>query len=679
MKTFLAGRLRNTSLPLGQGLLPLFEAVVNSIHSVDSRNQKDSGEIRIEIVRIPQTTLPFDDSKSKRGVAPLGAITGFKIIDNGVGFNDDNLSSFRTLDSDYKAELGCRGVGRLMWLKAFNRVEVTSDFVTSGDVISRRYFTFTPMEGVSTIKESEAPESSAPLTTVYLDNFSEEYSSRTSKTARVIANNLLEHCLWYFVRPGGAPTITLTDEDEYLSLSEVYDEYIVSSASTTTIALKDHPFELTHIKLKATSGKQPFVAWCAAGRLVQEEMIGGKIPGLYGKLSDESGDFVYACYVSSPFLTARVQSNRVGFDVDDIDETLFAGTNLSFKDIRKEVFASIENNLGDLLKENQEASLRRVESFSEHKSPRYRPLLKSFSREKLNVDPGISDRELEIHLHKLLMELEGNLLSEGQELMNYGASETPEQYRARLDGYLTKVEDIKKSDLANYVFHWKVVLDILQKVMSRQADRKYSREELVHELIIPMRRTSGEVTADKTNLWLIDERLAFHNFLASDKTLSAMPITSSTSTKEPDIVALNVFDEPLLVAEGETLPLASITVVEIKRPMRNDADFTEDKNPILQALGYLERIRNGETQTEKGRLIPESKDVPGYCYVLCDITPSMKTQCKLLDLRITADKMGYFGYNTNYNAFIEVLSFDRLFNAATQRNRAFFDKLGLPN
>ena len=32
----------------------------------------------------------------------------------------------------------------------------------------------------------------------------------------------------------------------------------------------------------------------------------------------------------------------------------------------------------------------------------------------------------------------------------------------------------------------------------------------------------------------------------------------------------------------------------------------------------------------------------------------------------------------NYKAYIEVVSFDRLLNGARERNRAFFDKLGLP-
>jgi hypothetical protein len=45
---------------------------------------------------------------------------------------------------------------------------------------------------------------------------------------------------------------------------------------------------------------------------------------------------------------------------------------------------------------------------------------------------------------------------------------------------------------------------------------------------------------------------------------------------------------------------------------------------------------------------------------------------------MTSDKMGYFFYSKTFTALVEVISYDRLVNAAKERNRAFFDKLGLP-
>ena len=53
-------------------------------------------------------------------------------------------------------------------------------------------------------------------------------------------------------------------------------------------------------------------------------------------------------------------------------------------------------------------------------------------------------------------------------------------------------------------------------------------------------------------------------------------------------------------------------------------------------------------------------------------------RCMHAGLSITSDHLGYFGYNPNFKAYIEVMSFDRLVNAPRERNRAFFDRLGLP-
>ena len=679
MNTYLRGRLRNTPLPRSHGLLPLFEAVVNSIQGIAALNQDSSpGEITIEIVRLPQASLNFDSSKTKRGAPPTEPITGFRVIDNGIGFDAKNLESFETLDSDYKASEGCRGVGRLLWLKAFDRIRISSDFVDVDGAFKRRTFTFNATHGVDNVELAALPEAEGRKTSVHLDGFKQIYRDRSPKIARTIANALFEHCLWYFVREGGAPRIKVQDGSELIDLEDVYQECMFSSSRRQTISLKGQNFDLIHLKLKSTSPGQPFIAWCAAGRVVEEEGIAGKVAGLHGRIRDETGEFIYACYVTSEFLDQRVRPERIGFDLDETADDLFSETDISREDIRDVVINAAKEFLSEYLQESLKAGRERVEQFVALRAPRYRPILSRIAEEKLAVDPGISDKDLDLLLHKQLSEIEGALLVEGHAIMQFGREESSNDYRARLAAYLQKADDIKKSDLANYVFHRKVILDILQKAVERGADGKYVKEELIHELIMPLRKTSNEVKLDSCNLWLIDERLAFHDFLASDKPLSSMPITDSTESKEPDLCVLNVFDEPILVSDDNRLPLASIVIVEIKRPMRDDAGPGEDKDPVEQALGYLERIRTGGAKTASGRPIPKSDEIPGFCYAICDLTPSVERRCKLLGLRVTSDRQGYFGFNDNYKAYIEVISFDRLLNAARERNRAFFDKLGLP-
>lgn len=669
LQTNLKGRLRNTSLPKSHGLMPVFEAVVNSIHSIEETNNTTDGKVILRINRTTQGSLDLE-AKSQ------SPIIGFTIIDNGCGFDEANFKSFETLDSDHKIDKGCRGVGRLMWLKVFGLVEVESHFFDVDDKLKKRIFRFDDKSGVHGEKVVEATYEKSG-TIIKLLDFDENFRKQVPAKGQSIANQLLEHVLWYFVRQGSAPKILLEDADEVFDLDLLLQEHMHASAFLETITIRGHQFELTHIKFRASVNKKHQLALCAANRLVKEESIQGKIPGLYGKISDVSGEFTYTCYISSDYLNQHVRSERTSFDIaEDVEDML---NEVSFKDIREAVLIRTKEYLQDILAENVSAGRRRVDDFINNHAPRYRPIANYVPEELLIVDPEKSDKELELHLHAQWYEVERQLVSEGHDIMLPQNREHVEEYKERLGDYLRKAGDLKKSDLANYVSHRKVIIDLLQKSIERLEDGKYAREDIIHELIMPMRKDSVEVFLDSCNLWLIDERLAFHNYLASDKTLSSMPITGNESTKEPDLLSLRVFDNPLLVNDQISFPLAAITVIEIKRPMRNDMREGEDKDPIDQALSYLERIREGKVTTKSGRPIPGNNDIPGYCYVLCDLTESMHRRCRRANLRITSDGMGYFGYNEPSHAYIEVISFDQLVKTARERNRAFFDKLGLPS
>lgn len=669
LQTNLKGRLRNTSLPKSHGLMPVFEAVVNSIHSIEEKGNADNGKIVLRINRATQGGLDLD-------AKALPPIIGFTITDNGCGFDETNFKSFETLDSDHKIDKGCRGVGRLMWLKVFDLVEVESHFLDADGELKKRVFRFDDKLGVHGEKVVDATEQQSG-TLIKLVGFDDNFRKQVPCKGLSIANQLLEHVLWYFVRQGSAPKILVEDAGEVFDLDHLLEEHMHASAFLETITIRDYSFDLTHIKFRASVNKKHQLALCAANRLVKEESIQGKLPGLYGKISDASGEFTYTCYVSSDYLNEHVRSERTSFDIaEDVEDML---NEVSFKDIREAVLLRTKEYLQDVLAENVSAGRKRVDDFINNHAPRYRPIANYVAEELLIVDPEKSDKDLELHLHAQWYEVERQLVSEGHDIMQPQNEEHVEEYKERLSEYLRKAEDLKKSDLANYVSHRKVIIDLLQKSIERLEDGKYAREDMIHELIMPMRKDSNEVFLDSCNLWLIDERLAFHNYLASDKTLNAMPITGNKSTKEPDLLSLRVFDNPLLVNDQTSFPLTSITVVEFKRPMRNDMREGEEKDPIDQALGYVERIREGQAKTKSGLLIPRNHDIPAYCYVVCDLTSTMIKRCKNFSLTMTADGMGFFGYNPNYKAYIEVISFNQLVKAAKERNRAFFDKLGLPS
>ena len=226
IETNLRGRLRNTSLPKSRGLLPLFESLINSIHGLEEAEiSTEQGLICIVIERAPNL---FDGTAGVvHGRPASGHIVGFRVIDNGVGFNEANFNSFRTLDTEYKTTKGGRGIGRLLWLKAFNRVDISSYFLDARGQLKRRSFNFSP-DGITNNTVKDAGNGARLETVVHLVGFDNGYRTYTLKTGSAIAKAIVEHCLWYFVRPGGAPKIIVQDQREEISLDEQFEDLMHS-------------------------------------------------------------------------------------------------------------------------------------------------------------------------------------------------------------------------------------------------------------------------------------------------------------------------------------------------------------------------------------------------------------------------------------------------------------------
>ena len=79
MKLNLLGRVRNTRLSHSNALLPLFEAVINSIHAIEEVGPATLGEIKVFIERAKTQQMKID------GTGPIDPINSFRITDNGSG------------------------------------------------------------------------------------------------------------------------------------------------------------------------------------------------------------------------------------------------------------------------------------------------------------------------------------------------------------------------------------------------------------------------------------------------------------------------------------------------------------------------------------------------------------------------------------------------------------------
>ncbi|MGL4092056.1 hypothetical protein [Agrobacterium cavarae] len=681
MDTNLTGRLRNLVLPRKSGLIPLFEAVVNSVHAIEERFQSASdisndGLITIKILR-QNHQLNFDSPLSLQHNTP---ITGFEIVDNGIGFNDQNWTSFKRLDFTLKTNKGCKGIGRLTWLKAFRDATIESRF-TDQQGMSQRNFTFSSENEITGGEKEELHASAAPGTRVLLRDFEETYADAVEKSADTIATRVLEHMLWYFVREGGVPRIVIQDDaaEVQIDLNDVYDKHMNAQSFHEEFLVKGVPFSITHVKFRLRQDRKHVLAYCAGQRPVVEETL--DLTGLTSSIEDEIGPYRYAAYIFSAFLDDRVSAERTSLKLNDDAEDLFAETEISRKDIREAAHPLIKAFLGKSLQDNLVAGRQRINEYVKAKAPHYLPIIKHLDDE-IFVDPSASDSSLDKILHTKKYQVEQSLLSEGNELLNPRLGDDFKDYSDRVARYMERLQSVKQSDLAAYVAHRRVVLDLLKASSKIRSDGTYEREAVLHNLIMPMKTTSEDFEHLRaSNLWLLDERLAFHqHYLGSEISLSKIPFTDATGGEETDIVALNIYDNPHLFGDNDTAVQASITIIEIKRPMRDTHKAGEKKDPLEQALGYLRKIRAGANITSLGRKLKTASELPAHIYVLADLTDSMKERCEYASLHAAPDGLSYFGWNPNPNimAYIEVIDFDGLLHAASQRNAAFFNQLGLP-
>ncbi|MBF0377302.1 MAG: ATP-binding protein [Desulfamplus sp.] len=112
---------------------PIIEMIVNSVEAIESKKET-KGKITIIVNRSKEQG--WESSY-------IPDVNGFEIIDNGIGFTDENRNSFDTLYSDYKIKKGGKGFGRFICLKYFKDLMVESAYLDNGSTpLNRRAVKF---------------------------------------------------------------------------------------------------------------------------------------------------------------------------------------------------------------------------------------------------------------------------------------------------------------------------------------------------------------------------------------------------------------------------------------------------------------------------------------------------------------------------------------------------------
>jgi hypothetical protein len=238
------------------------------------------------------------------------------------------------------------------------------------------------------------------------------------------------------------------------------------------------------------------------------------------------------------------------------------------------------------------------------------------------------------------------------------------------------IQDEKKSSLAEYIVRRKAILEVFDERLGflDNNSEKHWNEENLHELICPLRKSSDELTYEDHDLWVIDDRLAFFSYFASDKTFNSMSSTAK-STKKPDIL---FYDSSLAFQRTDNDD--TVVIVEFKRPGRNDYTVGPKGNPIDQVIEYIDILRDmtKKTKNYKGKILDNISENTRFTgYIVADKTPSLEKILRTRDFKSTPDGKGAFSIHEKLNSYLEVIPYSKLISDAKIRNAIFFDKLGL--
>lgn len=639
---------------------PIVEAIVNSIQSIVLKNIENG---KIEIILHRENALEFENS--------LPSVQTIEIRDNGLGFTQDNRDSFDTFYSELKKDIGGKGFGRFMFVKYFDNVRIESVFKNAEGQLKLRKFTFGKQYEIIVDERFEGTKAVDTYATVYLENLKEGHTFE--KQIETISKKILERTLIFFVNDAfKCPTIIVRENDS--SQTIILNDYLTGKNEIQLF--KSNTFTLTNpktneqdeftakiFKIYFPGSQKSKISLTGHTREVTETPLHKYVPEFEDDFYDETNgvkkNYIVKTYILGTYLDSNVSLERETFDFHK------DGTNLHYPysqtDIEIKASELTKEAFGVDVKMRSDKKNLRIRNYVNTSAPWHKSYLNELDIDSISFN--LKDEDIEIELQRVKFNKEQQTRAELKELFkedNFDDSN-------KIANAISKISEIGKSDLAHYIFNRKNILEAFFRLLKRRDDGKGELEKDIHNLIFPMGKDSENTDYEEHNLWLLDERLVFSEYVASDRRISK----KKDALGEPDLV---IFDQKQSFRSGDNNFSNPLTIFEFKRPKREN--YKEEDDPILQIGKYLAKIREGKYEMPEGiESIKVNESTPVYAYVVCDLKEKIHEFATKHQLTISPDREGYFGYHNGYKMYIEIISFKKLLDDATLRNKIFFRKL----
>jgi hypothetical protein len=647
----LASEVKRATLPDGlQGFLfPLFEAVSNALHSIEER-WKDEAEEKGQI----EAEVSFADQ----------SIT---IADNGTGFDQKNLDAFLTPLTGNKFERGGKGFGRFIAFKLFDKVFYSSRQTDPSGAATAGTYRYEPFSaddnlipvasddgaGVHRFDLGLTARMQSPHDEVsnYFNPAGDCYPAGEAMDA--IAFRLVDHFLVEFIQKKVPRKFSLIIDGIHTNLYDHFYASLSIGGSRTEqieVAGEQRLFEFNYFKVGVEQAKKHRLYFYANNRAASD--LENISPGLNDRPFEEDRPdgprkYYYLVAVSSDFFVSSQSRDKI------TNLNVKLGETGRQKTIRETLIALAKQHILELESEYTAERRAKMVADVEHLIA-VDPLLR---RGLGNNSPAdfVRRRTITETREQLARDL---FLERFRSKFDFTKLNPNASIDELVEIVKTKIPEDAKEALAVYVAYRNHVIQIFRELLKRTEDG-LATEDKVHQLIYPRYKDSDDVDYSAHNLWMLDDDLAYAQYISSDR------------TPDGTYRAKGEFAHDILINNENEL-----MIVEMKRPQKSDYSAGSDSptdHPVTQLKNQITAIRRkGRIKTSEGReiQIPADRMVRGY--ILADWNEQLQEYLASEDFVITnyGGQMAY-RYYQKLNLMLEVIAFNRLADRAGNRNDAF--------
>ncbi|AMA49982.1 hypothetical protein [Flavobacterium covae] len=673
------GLINSIDIKPDEFLLPLHEVIVNSIQSIEDRIEPtEKGSIIIKVHRNFQAKLNLNDE-----VEEYHPISGFTIIDNGVGFTNKRETAFSTPFTNFNYAKGGKGMGRYTVLACFGSMDIESSFL-DGDEFFERKYRFDNAIGLQKYPESKSFGKSGfeNKTIIKLNNFLPEYyefARRSKITIKEIADNIIQHCLLFFIGSEKSPVIRiLYDEDKIenaIVLNDIYKTVIEIEKTEKDIVVENvsKPFKLSYVR-NYNGVHSHSIHLCANKREVgKKQSLTNYLPSFKELYNSDEKKYHLSIYVESVFLDEKNHPQRNKFMLPENSSKKNDYDEISLDELFKDLSEKIRENYSEYIEEAEKEKNNRIEKYILNPSKprlRYRHLL-NVKDAFLDIPINASDETLEAKLHEKEFRLEQKREKVFEKVFKKREYDK-EEFGNIVSSILKEEAAFSKDKLADLMIKRKSVIKLFQKYLEWRDEGNFMLEEDLHNIIFTMGAETDNMPSEYHNLWLLDERFTFHTYTASDIKTKSNKNFESLGNKEPDVL---IYDVPWAYSDNLD-KINSLVVFEFKKPGKEFANTTKLDDLVMK---YFQDLMQSKARSQKGNLLNIEDSTPKFGYIICELNKDLvEHNIKWNGFKKTAHGHLY-KVIPELNLHIEVMNYEQMLDFSQKRHHAFFKTLGIDN